>query len=90
MNLNQMEVGSILFAVVWLTIGILVLWYANRLSEQKKPLGKAVSFWGLSLLINAAIAVYIPNLKIAGMLSGSIFIIGLLIIIIYMKKYSAK
>lgn len=86
MKLASNDVFSIVIAILWLMLGISVLWYANRKALQKDAIGKILSFWGLSLLLNAALAVYIPDIRIAGMLCVAIFLIGLALVLIWKRK----
>lgn len=86
MKLASSDVFSIVIAILWLMIGISVLWYANRKTLQGDAIGKILSFWGLSLLLNAALAVYITDIMIAGMLCLAIFLTGLVLVLIWKRK----
>lgn len=86
MKLASGDVWSIVSALLWLMIGICVLWYANRRSQQGEAFGKVLSFWGLSLLVNAALAVYIPDAMPAGMICLGIFLIGLILVVLWKRK----
>lgn len=86
MKLASSDVWSILSAILWLMIGISMLWYANRRSAQGDALGKILSFWGLSLLVNAALAAYIPDGKLAVMICLAIFFIGFVLVFLWYLK----
>lgn len=87
MNIASSDLISILIAMVWLIIGIIVLWYANHITTRDKRFAKVLSFWGLSLLVNAALSVYIPDATMALILCGMIFIIGCIcLMVVKLKK----
>lgn len=90
MKLASNDVFSIILAILWLMLGISVLWYANHKTLQGDAFGKILSFWGLSLLLNAALAVYIPDIMTAGMLCLAVFLIGLVLLLIWKRKHKLK
>lgn len=80
------DLHSILHAIVWLTLGIVVLWYGNKVAQEQKRFSKVLSFWGLSLLVNAALAVYIPDGRIAVIACLVIGITGFVIVLVARMK----
>ena len=86
-HLASTEIYSILSAILWLIIGVVIMRYGNRIRMEKgQSDGKAVSFWGLVMFVNAALVVYIPDIMLAWMIAIVLFLISLIILLIYQYK----
>ena len=86
-HLESVEIYSILSAIFWLVMGVVIMRYGNRIRMEKdQNMGKALSFWGLVMFVNAALVVYIPDLLLAWIISILTFVISLLIIVLYKHK----
>lgn len=86
-HLASTEIYSILSAILWLIIGVVIMRYGNRIRMEKEQSdGKAVSFWGLVMFVNAALVVYIPDIMLAWMIAIVLFLISLIILLIYQYK----
>lgn len=86
-HLDSIQLYSILSAIFWLSLGVVCMWYGNRMSvKQHQAMGKAVSFWGLVMFVNAALVVYIPDLLLAWIIAGALSFISAVILWIYQRK----
>lgn len=86
-HLESMEIYSILSAIFWLVMGVVIMRYgACFRMEKDQNMGKAVSFWGLVMFVNAALVVYIPDLLLAWIISILSCLISSLIIVLYKHK----
>lgn len=86
-HLESVEIYSILSAIFWLVMGVVIMRYGNRIRMEKdQNMGKVLSFWGLVMFVNAALVVYIPDLLLAWIISILTFVISLLIIVLYKHK----
>lgn len=86
-HLASTEIYSILSAILWLIIGVVIMRYGNRIRMEKgQSDGKAVSLWGLVMFVNAALVVYIPDIMLAWMIAIVLFLISLIILLIYQYK----
>lgn len=86
-HLESVEIYSILSAIFWLVMGVVIMRYGNRIRVEKdQNMGKAVSFWGLVMFVNAALVVYIPDLLLAWIISILTFVISALVVFFIKHK----
>lgn len=86
-HLDSIQLYSILSAIFWLSLGVVCMWYGNRMSvQQHQATGKTVSFLGLVMFVNAALVVYIPDLLLAWIIAGGLLLISAVILWIYQRK----
>lgn len=86
-HLESVEIYSILSAIFWLVMGVVIMRYASRIRMEKdQNMGKALSFWGLVMFVNAALVVYIPDLLLAWIISILTFVISILVVFFIKHK----
>lgn len=87
--MNQIQ---IVMALVWLSCGVLVMRYANQWSHKQtndtkreqaqKTFGTWMSFYSLLLFVNAALSVYLSDVRMVLMVTIGSALIGALVLLI--------
>lgn len=86
-HLESIEIYAILSAIVWLVIGVIILRYGGRIRMDKNQnIGKAISYGGLVMFVNAALVVYIPDLLLAWMIAIGLFLVTMMLVFFYQYK----
>lgn len=86
-HLESIEIYAILSAIVWLVIGVIILRYGGRIRMDKNQnIGKAISYGGLAMFVNAALVVYIPDLLLAWMIAMGLFLVTMILVFLYQYK----
>lgn len=86
-HLESIAIYSILSAIFWLAIGVIIMRYGSRIRmEKNQNIGKAISYGGLVMFVNAALVVYIPDLLLAWMIAMGLFLVTMILVFLYQYK----
>lgn len=63
--MSTTDIVQILLAILYLTLGLLLFRYANRIKRTREEHAKYSCYGGLILFINAGVFVYVSNWEIS-------------------------